>query len=144
VTVDAAGAQALIGHVREGGRSTKHLAADVKNGFCSLVLVPLDGKPLAQSSRMLLAATGWCGNTDMKWNEERNAIPGWGRGPVLIEPVTGAVTLRGLDAKSLRARALTAAGAPTDAAIPVAASSGAFTLTLGTPAATMVLIESGR
>ena len=42
------------------------------------------------------------------------------------------------------ARALTAAGATTDAAIPVAASSGAFTLTLGTPAATMVLIESGR
>jgi hypothetical protein len=54
------------------------------------------------------------------------------------------VTLRGLDAKSLRARALTAAGVPTAAAIPVAASPGAFTLTLGVPAATMVLIESGR
>lgn len=142
VTVDAAGAQALIGHVREGGRPTKHLAADVRNDFCSLMLVPLDGKPVAQSSRLLLAATGWCGNTDMQWDEKRRAIPGWGRGPVLIEPVTGTVTLRGLAAISLRARALTTAGAPTDAAIPVAAASGAFTLTLGTPAATMVLIEA--
>jgi hypothetical protein len=144
VSVDAAGAQALIGHVRESGRSTKHLAADVKNGFCSLVLVPLDGKPVARSSRMLLAATGWCGNTGMKWSEERNAIPGWGRGPVLIEPVTGTVTLRGLDARSVSARALTAAGAPMDAVIPVTVSRGAFTLTLGTPAATMLLIGVTR
>ena len=142
VTVDAAGAQALIGFVRGSGRSTTHLAADVKNGFCSLLLVPLDGRPIARSSRMLLAATGWCGNTDMKWNEARNAIPGWGHGPALIEPVTGTVTLRGLGAKSLRARALTAAGAPTESAIPVQSAAGAFTLTLGTPAATMVLIEA--
>jgi hypothetical protein len=78
----------------------------------------------------------------MQWDEKRRAIPGWGRGPALIEPVTGTVTLRGLAAKSLRVRALTAAGAPTDAAIPVASASGAFTLTLGTPAATMVLIEA--
>ncbi len=92
-------------------------------------------------SRFRIWGVNICGP---QWNEERNAIPVWGRAPVLIEPVTGAVTLRGLDAKSLRARALTAAGVPTDAAIPVAASAGAFTLTLGTPPATMVLIESGR
>ena len=145
VTVDAAGAQALIGYVRESGRATRHLAADVRNDFCSLLLVPLDGKPVASSARLLLAATSWCGNADMQWDGKRRGLPGWGHGPTQIEPVTGTVTLRGFaGAKAFRARPLTAAGALTGATLPVSLAADACAVTLGTPAATMVLIEIER
>ena len=145
VTVDAAGAQALIGYVRESGHATAHLAADVRNGFCSLVLVPLDRKPVASSARLLLAATGWCGNTDMQWDGKRRGLPGWGHGPTQIEPVTGTVTLRGFTgAKAFHARVLSAAGAPTDVTLPVLGTDGACAITLGTPAATLFLIEVER
>jgi len=145
VTVDAAGAQALIGYVRESGRATKQLTADVRNDFCSLMLVPLDGRPVASSARLLLAATSWCGNADMQWDEKRRGLPGWGHGPTQIEPVTGTVTLRGFaGAKAFRARPLTAAGAPTGATLPVALTADSCAITLGTPAATLVLIEIER
>jgi hypothetical protein len=143
VTIDAPGAQGLIGYVRGSGRATRHLAADVANAFCSLLLVPLDGRPVAESRRLLLAATAWCGHGDMRWDESRRKILDWGKGPTRIESVTGTVTLRGLSGlKSLRTEALTAAGAPTGATLPVVQSGGAYELTLGIPAATLVLIEA--
>ncbi|MFZ5831221.1 MAG: hypothetical protein ACOY3P_14110, partial [Planctomycetota bacterium] len=144
VTIDAAGVQGLIGFLRGSGRSTRHLAAEVKNDFCSLLLVPIDGKALNESSRMLLAATAWCGNTGMKWDDDRKSLPGWGHGPVLIEPVTGSVTLSGLRTKSLRAEALSAAGAATGAALPTRIDGDKCILTLGQPATTMMLIELER
>lgn len=145
VTVDATGAQALIGYVRASGRATRHLSADVSNDFCSLLVVPRDGKPVAASACLLLAATGWCGNTDMQWDEKRRGLPGWGHGPTQIEPITGTVTLRGLTgAKAVRARPLTAAGAPTDATLPVSLTADSCAITLGAPAATLVLIEIDR
>jgi hypothetical protein len=107
-------------------------------------LVPLDSQPVAQSSRLLLAATAWCGNSGMQWGEDRRTLLDWGHGPVLIEPVAGAVTLRGLDEmRSVQARVLTAAGAPTDTILPVCRDGGDATITLGHPAATMILIEVG-
>ncbi len=145
VTVDAPGAQALIGFVCDSARATKHLSAAVSNEVCSLLLVPLDRKPIASSSRLLLAATGWCGHGDMKWDAPRHKIFDWGHGPTQIEPVSGTVTLRGLTGvKALRAQPLTAAGAPTLVAWPVRQTGDAFTVTLGVPTATLVLIELER
>ncbi len=145
VTVDAPGIQALIGHVGGCGRTTRHLSADVANDFCSLLLVPLDGKPVAASARLLLAATSWCGLGDMKWDEKRCKILEWGHGPTMIEPVTGAVTLRGLPGvRTVRARPLTAAGAPMEKGLPVRRTDDAFTIGLGTPVATLALIEVER
>lgn len=143
VTVDAAGAQALIGFVRGSGASTTHLAAEPENAFCSLLLVPLDGRPVRASQRLLLAATSWCGNSGMQWDERRKALIEWGTGPVLIEPVTGPVTLRRLTAGAVRATALTSAGARTSALLPVAATPEGARISLGQPAATLVLIEIG-
>ena len=79
VTVDAAGAQALIGHVKGSGRATGVLSADVANEFCSLLLVPLDRQPVASSRRLLLAATAWCGNGGMQWDAKRRGLTGWCR-----------------------------------------------------------------
>jgi hypothetical protein len=145
VTVDAAGAQGLIGYVKNSGKETRHLAADVANDFCSLLLVPLDSQPVAASKRLLLAVTAWCGHGDMRWDEKRKKILDWGKGPTMIEPVTGTVTVRGLTGlKGLRAQALTAAGAPTGTALPVKQAGGTCAITLGAPAATLVLIEVER
>ncbi len=145
VTVDAAGAQGLIGYVRGSGRATAHLAAAVSNDFCSLMLVPLDNRPVASSARLLLVATAWSGNAGMQWDGRRRNLTDWGHGPTLIEPVTGTVTLRGITgAKAFRARPLTAAGAPADAALPVNRADDSCVITLGIPAATMVLIEIER
>ena len=57
MTVDTAFTAVLIGYVKSNGRQTTHLAADVANDFCMLLLSSLDARPLDQSSRMLLATT---------------------------------------------------------------------------------------
>lgn len=71
--------------------------------------------------------------------------PEWGRGPVLIEPVTGTVTLRALtDAKSVRALALTAEGRPLREALRGVRSQNGWTLKLGKPATTWWQLEVER
>ena len=48
VTVDTVFTAALIGYVKSNGRQTTHLAADVANDFCMLLLSSLDARPLDQ------------------------------------------------------------------------------------------------
>lgn len=88
VTVDTPRTQALIGFVSAYRNSAANLSADVRNRFAALVLTSLDGKPVAQSSRMLLAAGSRVSNTP---------LPGGNSGPpTRIEPVTGKIVLRNL------------------------------------------------
>jgi hypothetical protein len=64
---------------------------------------------------------------------------------VLIEPVTGTVTLRGLtDAKSVRALALTAEGRPLSVALRGVRSQNGWTLKLGEPSTTWWVLEVER
>lgn len=146
VAVDSPHTQALIGFVRDGGRRVRHLSADVTNEFCSLVLTSLDGQPVSASRRLLLTATAWCGNLDMKWEgDAHNVLLDWGHGPVQIEPVTGRVTLSGLGrTKSVRVRPLSPLGAPVQSEWPATVSDGTCTLAIGQPAATLALIEVER
>lgn len=146
VTLDTPRSQALIGHVRASGRKTKHLAASVSNGFCSLVLTSLDGEPIASSRRLLLAATAWCGNTDMQWEgDKRHVLNGWGRGPVLIEPVAGDVNVSGLGkAGAVRVHPLSPLGVKSPATWPATLVDGSCRIAMGRPAATLALIEVDR
>lgn len=58
------------------------------NGFASLMLVPLDGQPLAESRRLLLTVAGRAENLTMGWNAERTSVSDqWGSGPVHVEGV---------------------------------------------------------
>jgi hypothetical protein len=50
----------------------------------------------------------------MDWNEDRTSLANWGAEPTLIEPVTGTVTLTGLE--NARAVRVTASGAKAAAA----------------------------
>jgi len=147
VKVEAPGAEALIGYVLSNQGETRHIKPRVQNEFCSIMLVPMDGRPLADSGKLLLTMTGWCGNKDMIWDAKRKGLEGWGTAPTQIKPVTGSITLQNFQgAKSIVAHPLTAAGKPTGAAVPMLTSEvpGESTFKVGSPAATMWLVEIVR
>ena len=113
VTVDTARTQAIIGH--SGGQEVRlgNIRADIANNFSALVLTSLDGKPIAQSSRLLLTTGARVRATGMEWNEERTTLVQPGKAPMQIETVAGRVTLRGLEgAKSVYYAPLDGAGQP--------------------------------
>jgi hypothetical protein len=93
VTVDTARAQALIGFLQSSPSSLRHLRVDVHNEFCAILLISMDGKPLSQSGTLLLTTGARTGNTGMKWDEKHTTLVDTGTGPILIEPVTGTITL---------------------------------------------------
>ena len=98
-------------------------------GFASMMLVPLDSKPLSESKRMLLTAIGRAENTGMKWNAARDSVgDDWSTGPVRAETVPMALSLAGkatlyvLDPSGRRTKEF-----------PLDATTGRGTIVLGTP-----------
>ena len=146
ITVATPRSQSLIGFVRGSGESVPHLATDVTNDFSVLTLTALDDQTIAQSKSLLLVATtGAAVNTGQQFAEDGKTLAEWGTGPVLIEPVRGTVTLRGLtDARSVRATALTAEGRPQSNGLPALRSQNGWTLKLGEPATTWWRLEVER
>ncbi len=113
VTIDSPRSQGLVGFVKANGKEVTHLAAAVSNNFCAIVLCSLDSDPIATSRRMLLITGSRVGNSGMTWNEEGTRPANWGTTPTVIEPVTGAITLRHLEkAKTVSAKALDGSGHP--------------------------------
>lgn len=130
VTVDAPRVQALIGFLHQNPKAVSHLAAQIENPFASLVLESLDGQPITASSRMLLSATARDRNSDEDATE--------------IEPVTGALTLRGLAAaQAVVVRPLNGAGTP-EAAIPATQIADGWQLRVGRPATVWYEIDVTR
>ncbi|MCX5683926.1 MAG: hypothetical protein NT049_09605 [Planctomycetota bacterium] len=138
--------QALVGFVRGSGDSTAHLAADVTNEFCSIVLVALDDRPIAKSAKLLLVATtGAAANTGQKFDEDGKTLLEQGKGPVLIEPVAGTVTLRGLDeARAVTAQPMDGVGRAIGSPIAATKSDAGWTLRLGEPPTTWYVIQAAR
>jgi hypothetical protein len=131
IVIDAERVQALIGFVRPQLR-TRHLEAQT-GSFCALALASLDGRPVSQSARLLLTAAGRVANTGMEWNADRTSLGDrWGGPPVLIEPVMGALILRGLEgARAVRIQPLDPRGAPWTAPIRAhTAAGGAWAIAL--------------
>jgi hypothetical protein len=103
VSIETERTQGLIGFVRDNPVEVRHLKPEVKNDFCAITLSSLTSEPIWKSSKLLLTACSRWQNTGSKWNERRTMwgegprSKGWGSGPTLIEPVTGWITLRGLE-----------------------------------------------
>jgi hypothetical protein len=145
VLIDSPGTQGLIGFVKAGDLRTRNLAADVENDFCAIVLTSLDGKPIAESGRMLLAATSKYALTDSRWKEDRQTYEEWGRGPMLIEPVSGLIMLEGLQgAKGVEARSLSAVGKPLGSTVKGKQTAAGWQIAIGKPATTQWLIDVER
>ena len=143
VTVATPRSESLIGFVRGSGESVTHLSVDVANDFCAVTLSALDDRTIAESHKLLLVATtGAAVNSGQQFAEDGKTLAEWGRGPVLIEPVTGTVTLRGLGRiHALRARPLTAEGRFMDALVEGINAADGWRLPLGQPSTTWWQIE---
>lgn len=145
VTVDTDRSQALIGFVGKAGVATSHLAADVQNEFCSITLTSLDGKPIAEATQLLLVTTARSANQGMKWNDERTTLLDWGAEPMVIEPVRGEVTLKGLGKfKNVEAIALNSGAKPLAPAIKIDATGAEAHIPVGRPATVWYLIRIHR
>ena len=119
-SLNAPSVRLLVGHV--GGRQFK--VGDVSlsvaerpwpkdlPAYACISLTALDGEPVAQSHRLLLAASARTENTNMKWNEERTSLVGrdaWGGKTTVSEAVPLTIDLPG---ESFLAAALDAQGRP--------------------------------
>jgi len=82
-----------------------------RTNFASLSLSSLDGKPVAQSERLLLTAAGQAENLLMGWNYDRTSVGSdWGKGPTHVEGIAAYVTIL-KDAGPVRVWALDETGA---------------------------------
>lgn len=146
VVVDTPHTQALIGFVHKEPRATSNLrAARVDNPFCCIFLTSLDGRPLAESTRLLLTTTARASQTGFEWNPDHKTVKNWGRAPTVIEPVTGAVELRGLGrARGVAVQPLAAEGRPLGEPVPAKQTGNKWRISLGDPPATWHVIDVKR
>ena len=104
-TVDAPAAKAAVGYI--GGKTIElgnvTIAMDtIPNNWGTVTLTALDGKPLIESSNVLLVVAGRAENTGMGWNEEKNSVgTEWGTAPTIVEGIPVKITLREMDKFSL-------------------------------------------
>jgi len=109
------------------------------------ILTSLDGRPVAESARLLLTTTARASQTDFAWNPDRKTVRNWGRAPTVIEPVTGTVWLLALrNAKALTFQPLTAEGRPLGEPVRAELTNLGFRVPVGDPPATWYVAEVGR
>ena len=134
VTVETARTQSLVGYTGRQPKPLRHLAARVENPFCAITLTSLDSAPISRAGRLLLSATARMANTAMTWNQQRTSLTDWGKAPTVIEPVTGTITLRGLEgAREVLASALDGAGQPLGKPVPARQTPSGWELPIGAP-----------
>jgi hypothetical protein len=145
VTVDTPRSQALIGFVKAEGKEVSHLAANITNTFCTILLTSMDDRPVETSSEMLLIAGGPVQNTGQQWNSARTDLVAWGQSPTRIDPVTGTLTLRSLHAaRAVFVQPIDGAGQPLGQPIPAKGVGGDWTFHVGTPTTTWYQITVTR
>jgi len=95
-TLDTPRTQAAYGKLGESGKAwqTKDCSFDVKTPFAVTTLSSLTGDPLARSGKLLLTAVARAENTGAALNLARTKLVRQGAGPVLAEPVVGAIRLK--------------------------------------------------
>ena len=138
VRIDAPRHQAIIGHA--GRRATAHLEVELTTPFAAVQLASLSDAPVAQANRLLLLTAARSANTGMRWTDDTRRSLGreWGQAPTRIEPVTGLVTLRGLEgATAITLQPLDGQGQPLGEPLAASRDGEAFTVTLGAEPATL-------
>ena len=95
VTLHAPRTQAILG--RAGGQSFDLPGAHVKveTPFVSMILTPLDDKPLAESNHILITAMARDTQTNAKYSDDGKQLLAIGGPPLLMEPVQATVRLAG-------------------------------------------------
>jgi hypothetical protein len=113
-TVDSPQVKVIVGFL--GGRSVDlggmKVAMDpTERNFLSLALAAMDGKPIPESGRLLLATVDKAENPGWEWNAERNFVrDAWGKGPTVAWGVPASVSVP-TKAKRAKVYALDGTGA---------------------------------
>jgi len=143
IVVDTPNTQAFIGYVAHSNRATQNMRSQVTNRFCCIQLSSLDDRSISASTRLLLSTTALATNTDLRWEEDRKTLAAWGKGPVLIEPVTGKITFLNLaqNASNIEVTALTPTGRQQETPFTIPVENGQACLSIGEPASTWYLLE---
>lgn len=125
-TVNAPAVRAAVGYL--GGRQirlgdvTIHVEK-AENDWAAVAVGALDGKPIAESGRILVVVAGRVENSNMGWNDERTTVSNRrGDAPMVAEAVEARIELPG----AVTVHALDGAGAPTHAVEGLSEQPGAF------------------
>ena len=99
------------------------------NNFAAVTLTAMDGKPTAQSKRLLLTMAGKVENQDMGWNADRTSVGNqWGHGPTVAEGIPATVKLKTDGPRTVWA--LDGTGKHAER-VPAAYANGTLTFTVG-------------
>jgi len=109
-----------IGHIAGESLALGDAQLLVESGprrdYANFSVISLDGKPLAQSTRLLVTTLGRVENRDWVWDADRTYVQeDWGKGPTVAEPIAFRLTLPNA---GWRARTLKGNGQP-DRVIPM-------------------------
>jgi hypothetical protein len=114
VTVNAPAAQAVTGFLQQAGSvSLRDVTVAAGMEYGSVIVVALDGRPLAQSRRMLLQVMSEDANDG--WEAPGRGvreIKSLGRAPIVVRKLRGTVSFRRPDAGALKVTALDFNGYP--------------------------------
>jgi hypothetical protein len=100
-TVNAPAAKVATGYI--GGKAIElgnvTIAMDtISNNWGTVTLTAIDGKPINESSKVLLVVAGRAENTGMGWNEKQNSVgTEWGTAPTIAEGLPVKISLREMD-----------------------------------------------
>ncbi len=93
---------------RNGATALEYVTFDMDNRYYTAILNSMTHDRIDTSDRMLLSVASYAHNTDREVSGDYSEIVSNGKGPVLVEPVTGTVTLK-LD-REVEVYALTSSG----------------------------------
>ncbi len=99
--INSPSAKAAIGYI--GGKNIElgnvTIAMDTtRYNWATITLTSLDGKPVEQSSRVLLVAAGRVENTGWKWDAGKTTLGGdWGKSPTIAEGIPAEIIFKGMD-----------------------------------------------
>jgi hypothetical protein len=138
VHVDTPRSQAVIGFLSTQGHILRDVRLMSPNRFGAVYVTAVSGRePVATARRLLVTAVGPARNTGMEYEKTEKTSrlgPYWrlksaGKGPALLEAITGELRIRNVHAGSMKAWTLDATG-KRRAQVPVAAEQGVLKLTL--------------
>jgi len=99
--VNAPAVRAAVGYI--GGKSIELGSVSIQMdttsyNWATIALTSLDGKPVEESSKVLLVAAGRVENSEWKWDEKFTTLGGdWGKSPSRAEGIPAKLIFSGMD-----------------------------------------------
>ncbi len=144
-TINTPTAKAAVGYIGEKEIKLGDVTFEMDStewNWATITLTSMDGKPISNSSSVLLVAAGRVENTDMGWNEDMTSVSSeWGDAPSRAEGIPAIISFENMD--RFKAFALDANGNRTNE-IQVFRSEGKRTVVIGSQHNTLWYILSRK